>query len=101
MTKDKWEVLYTNKSRKGATTLPIKVKIQLDALVKELEELGPYRNNWSHYGPLKKGKDVPENCFHCHISGGRPTYVVCWQIENKKLKIIGIIYVGTHENAPY
>lgn len=55
----------------------MKAKAQLDLLAKELEACGPYRKNWPHYGPLKKGPHVPENAFHCHIDSGRPTYVVC------------------------
>jgi hypothetical protein len=50
---------------------------------------------------LKKDKRIPDNSYHCHIKSGRPTYVVCWRVENKKVKIVEIFYVGTHENTPY
>lgn len=33
--------------------------------------------------------------------GGKPTYVACWYIKDKKVKIVEIYYVGTHEKAPY
>lgn len=75
--------------------------MQLDLLAKQLETQGPYRKDWPLYGPLGKGSGVPENAYHCHIQSGRPTYVVCWLVEDKKLKIIEIFYVGTHENSPY
>jgi hypothetical protein len=96
-----WSVFYSKRSKKAAMSLPVKAKVQLDLLAKELEIRGPYRRNWPHYGPLKKGLNVPENAHHCHIWSGRPTYVVCWLIEDKKLRIIEIFYVGTHENSPY
>jgi len=96
-----WKIYYSNKAKKSALSLPVKAKIQLDLLAKEMQECGPYRKNWPHYGPLKKGPDVPKNAFHCHISSGRPTYVVCWIVEDKKLKIVEIFYVGSHENSPY
>ncbi len=96
-----WTILYSNKSKKSALKLPLKVGMQLGVLAKEMEILGPYRTNWSHYGPLTKGPGVSENAYHCHIKSGHPTYVVCWKVEDKKMKIIEIFYVGTHENAPY
>ena len=45
----------------------------------------------------KKGTDKR----HCHLQKGRPTYVCCWEVINKKRKIIEVYYVGTHEKAPY
>ena len=99
--KASWEVCYSNKAKKSALKLSVKVKMQLDLLAKEMEVEGPHRKDWPHYGPLSKGPGIPENTYHCHIKGGRPTYVACWQVEDKKLKIIEIFYVGTHENTPY
>jgi len=63
--------------------------------------LGPYRSNWKNFGPLHKGKGIPEGAFHCHLKKGKPTFVACWQIISKKEKTIEVFYVGTHENAPY
>jgi len=96
-----WKISYSNRAKKAALKLPVRAKAQLDVLAKELETCGPYRKNWPHYGPLKKAPQIPENAYHCHISSGRPTYVVCWQVEDRTLKIIEIFYVGTHENSPY
>ncbi len=96
-----WDVSYSNKAKKEALKLPPKVKFQLDVLAKEMETQGPYRKDWPHYGPLGKGSKVPENAYHCHVKSGKPTYVACWRIEDKKLKMIEIFYVGTHENSPY
>jgi len=96
-----WDVLYTSSALKQKAKLPGKVQNQLDLLAKEIEIAGPIRRNWSHFGSLKKDKRIPENSYHCHIKSGRPTYVVCWQVEDKIAKIVEIFYVGTHENAPY
>ena len=95
-----WIVTYTGKADKQRRKLPQKVQEMLDLLTIEIEKVGPVRSNWSHFGPLK-GKDFPENTYHCHIKKGRPTYVSCWYIIDKKLKQVEIFYVGTHENAPY
>ena len=67
------------------------------ALVHDIRVNGPYRKNWPSYGPLSNQKDA----YHCHIKDGRPTYVACWKIEDKKVKIVEVYYVGPHEGAPY
>jgi len=77
------------------------VYAQFATLAKEIEILGPYRQNWSHFSALSKKKGIPNDSYHCHIKGGKPTYVACWYIEDKKVKITEIYYVGTHEKAPY
>lgn len=74
---------------------------QFAALSKEIELLGPYRSNWPHFSALGKRKGIPYDSYHCHVKGGKPTYVACWHIEDKKVKIVEIYYVGTHEKAPY
>ena len=58
---------------------------------------GPYRANWANYSTLK-GRN---NEFHCHIKKGKPTYVVCWRLGDKKIEMLEVTYVGTHEKAPY
>ena len=95
-----WNVLYSPKAGRQKKKLPQKIQETIDVLVREIEKCGPLRNNWSHFGPLR-GKGLPENAFHCHIKSGRPTYVSCWFVVDKKLKQVEIFYVGTHENAPY
>jgi len=92
-----WTVGVSSKANKQVKKLPEFVRAAYFLLAKELEEYGPYRTNWSHYGKLRTSKDA----YHCHISSGRPTYVVCWQITNKTIRVLEVYYVGTHENAPY
>jgi len=96
-----WTITYSAKTAKERKKLPKNIQIQLDLLARELELKGPLRTNWSHFGTLKKKKGIPENSYHCHLKSGKPTYVVCWYMLNKTLKIVEIYYAGTHEKAPY
>lgn len=96
-----WRVEYSSFAKRQKKKLPESIIAQLANLAWDLEHYGPVQPTWSHYGQLKKEPNIPENSHHCHIKSGRPTYVVCWQVINKTIKIIEIFYVGTHENAPY
>lgn len=78
-----------------------RVYAQFALLAKDIETLGPIRKNWPHFSALSKEKGIPNDSYHCHVKGGKPTYVACWYIEDKKVKIVEIYYVGTHEKAPY
>ena len=97
----KWQVLLTNAAYKQKRKLPVAIVESLARLIGDMEQDGPIQKNRPHFGALKKGKNIPENSYHCHIKSGRPTYVVCWQVQDRKIQIIEIYYVGTHENAPY
>ena len=91
----KWEVNVSRKVLKGLSKLPQTVKKQLFLLMKEIEVSGPIRGNWTNYSKLGT------NRHHCHIKKGRPTYVAVWEEYDKKIKLVEIIYAGTHEKAPY
>lgn len=65
------------------------------ALFRALEEKGEIQSDWPNYGKLGDEK------YHCHVKKGRPTYVVCWRLLDKKQKLIEVYYAGTHEKAPY
>ena len=93
-TKIKKQLLELKKNRPKVFDLATRLFV-------EMEADGPYRKNWSHFGSLDKGPGIPEDSYHCHLKNGRPTFVACWKIEHKSIKIIRIFYVGTHENAPY
>lgn len=67
----------------------------IDLLALDLQKKGPQLSDWPDFGPLEK------DCFHCHLRNGKPTYVACWRIVDKKTKQIEVYYVGTHEGAPY
>lgn len=94
-----WTVVYSNSASKQFKKLPEKIQAIIVRLKKEIETTGPIRKKWSHFSELK-GKGA-KSTYHCHVSAGRPTYVACWTVLDKKIKIVEICYVGTHENAPY
>ncbi len=95
MSEQKWQVGFTYKASKQYKKLPKKVQLIVDFLALSIEKNGPVRGDWAHYSKLDKIK------HHCHLRGGRPTYVACWEVVDKKVKIVEIYYVGTHEKAPY
>jgi hypothetical protein len=90
-----WTVVLSGQATKQIDRLPLGVRKNLIALMREIEISGPVRGNWPNYGPL--GKDR----HHCHLKKGRPTYVAVWEIMDKAIKIVEVIYAGTHERAPY
>ena len=67
----------------------------IDFLVLDLQKRGPQLPGWPHFSSLETDN------FHCHLHRGKPTYVACWRIIDKKTKHIEVYYVGTHEGAPY
>jgi hypothetical protein len=97
----KWQIEPINKLEKQIKNLPEHVRLVMFSLLKDLEDMGPYQPAWPKYSPLKRGKRIPDSSFHCHLKRGKPTYVACWRIIDKKRKLIEVYYVGTHENAPY
>ncbi|HSW71056.1 MAG TPA: hypothetical protein VLH77_03650 [Gammaproteobacteria bacterium] len=64
----------------------------------DLATKGPAAPGWPNYGKLHGSKGDKR---HCHLQKGKPTYVCCWEVIDKKRKIIKVYYVGTHEKAPY
>lgn len=95
MQSPKWTVNLTSRTAKDIAQLPEHVRLKMFALLTDLESKGAMLPSWPHYSKL--GDDI----HHCHIKRGRPTYVVCWRVLNKKEKIIEVYYAGTHEKAPY
>jgi hypothetical protein len=53
------------------------------------------RGTWPNYGKLSQIRR------HCHLKKGHPTYVAVWEVRDRQVQIIEVLYVGTHENAPY
>ena len=90
-----WKVVY-NKKKFKKQNLPKIAAASMELLIAEIEQNGPARGNWPNYSKL------PNNRHHCHIKKGKPTYVAVWEELNKnKIKLVEIIYAGTHEKAPY
>ena len=92
-----WIIGFSNQAHKQLMKLNPEVRLIVTALAAELAVKGPMVPGWKNFGKLR-GKG---NCFHCHLKSGRPTYVACWEVIDKKIKIMEIYYVGTHEKAPY
>lgn len=90
-----WTVQWRRKLDKQIQGMPEPVQLQFRELVRDIQISGPVRGNWRNYGKLGPGQ------HHCHIKSGRPTYVVCWEVVDKKIQIVEVCYVGTHEKAPY
>lgn len=90
-----WTVTVSKRAQKLIRRLPLRIKDSLIALFRDIENQGPVRGNWLHYSSLDHHR------HHCHLKKGRPTYVAVWKVVSQDMKIVEIIYVGTHENAPY
>lgn len=92
-----WQIGFSSKAAKQFKKLPNELQAVVSALVAELEVRGPMLPDWKHFGKLTGQGER----FHCHLKSGRPTYVACWEVLDKKIRIMEVYYVGTHENAPY
>jgi len=90
-----WQVTLTRRAMKQAGELPPRICDALQRLLLEIRLTGPVRGNWSNYSSLADGR------HHCHLKKGRPTYVAVWREEAGKIKLVEVVYVGTHEKAPY
>jgi len=90
-----WGVLLAANVRKRLKKLPKSIDEAFQLLLAEIKLSGPVQANWPNYGKLR------EDCHHCHLQKGRPTYVAVWRILSKKERIIEVTYVGSHEKARY
>ena len=91
-----WEVVVTKKVQRQYDGLPKRAKDAVIALLRDIEINGPRRGNWPNFGKL-----VNQKCYHCHLKKGTPTYVALWAVDKGKVRVVEVIYVGTHEKAPY
>ena len=89
-----WTVVFRRSVHKALPQLPRSIRQLLAALASDLETGGPIRGDWPNYSKLAPGR------HHCHLKKGRPTYVAVWE-EHRDRVILEVIYVGTHEKAPY
>ncbi len=91
----KWQVSLSNRAFKYYLKLPKQIQERFKALALELRAMGPVQRQWPHYGKIQG----IENCHHCHIKPGRPTYVAVWKVTG--VYCLEVTYVGTHEGADY
>lgn len=90
-----WTVEFTSKARKQKQKLPVRVQEALFQLVREIEVAGPVRGDWPNYSKLSDCE------HHCHLKKGNPTYVAIWREDKGRVRVVEVIYAGTHEKAPY
>lgn len=90
-----WTVKLSRKAEKQKAKLSKTVRQIMYALVHDIESAGPVRGDWPNYGKLGNGQ------HHCHLKKGNPTYVAIWEERDKKVKLVEVVYVGTHEKADY
>ena len=95
-----WKIQFSSKAGKQVAKLGEPVQSVLQVLVEDLKSKGPIPGkNWQNYSRLHGKKN--EDKRHCHLIKGNPTYVCCWEVMDKKNRIVEVYYVGTHEKAPY
>ncbi|MFZ5426743.1 MAG: type II toxin-antitoxin system RelE family toxin [Thermodesulfobacteriota bacterium] len=90
-----WTVKLSGKAAKSFKRLPLAVQKALVLLLQDMEDGGPVRGDWPNYSKLGVGR------HHCHLKKGRPTYVAVWEERAGQVRLIEVIYAGTHEKAPY
>jgi mRNA-degrading endonuclease RelE of RelBE toxin-antitoxin system len=90
-----WTVRLHRQVKRAIPKLPKGVRAALVALIREIEQGGPVRGNWPNYGKLGRVR------HHCHLKKGRPTYVAVWEVLDSVRSLVEVVYVGTHEKAPY
>lgn len=93
-----WTVYLTRKAEKQAAKLPEEIFEALAVLRDELEEEGPVQQEWQNYSKLKGKKG---EFYHCHLNKGQPRYVAAWEVEDNSIKLIAIVFAGTHESVNY
>jgi mRNA-degrading endonuclease RelE of RelBE toxin-antitoxin system len=90
-----WRSRLTKKAERQAARLPVRIRELLFQLLREIESSGPVRGNWPNYSKLGDGK------HHCHLKKGKPTYVAVWVEREDEIRLVEVVYAGTHEKAPY
>jgi mRNA-degrading endonuclease RelE of RelBE toxin-antitoxin system len=90
-----WTVEFTGKAQKQTEKLPSRIREILFQLVREIQASGPIRGDWPNYSKLSNHK------HHCHLKKGNPSYVAVWKENQDEIRLVEVIYAGTHEKAPY
>lgn len=92
-----WTVEFSSKAARQKRALPDAMSKTLNLLVGELIQEGPVQAEWHHYSKLVGADDV----HHCHLNKGKPRYVAVWQVIDRKVRLMEIRYLGTHEKVHY
>lgn len=95
MPKNLWAVKLSRKADKSLERMPKLIVNALALLMSDIEAGGPVRGDWPNYSRLGARR------HHCHLKKGHPTYVAVWEETEIGVKLVEVVYVGTHEKAPY
>ncbi len=90
-----WTVTFSPNVHKSLRKLPHAIRERLAVLVRDITYRGPVRGEWKNYSKLDN------KTHHCHLHKGKPTYVAVWKVIENEVRLVEIIYAGTHEKAPY
>ncbi|OGT61838.1 MAG: hypothetical protein A3E85_01845 [Gammaproteobacteria bacterium RIFCSPHIGHO2_12_FULL_45_12] len=82
-----WTINSTKVADKQAAKLSEKIMLKLRLLFMDLATKGPAVSEWPNYGKLR---GIKGDKRHCHLQSGKPTYVCCWEVVDKKRKIIEV-----------
>lgn len=94
-----WTLESSAKVKKQIRRLGEDMDALFEALKAELIVTGRAGEGWPKVGPLwEYGKG--RNVAHVHLNSSRPIYVVVYEIFKNERKV-KVLYVGTHEKAPY
>jgi len=91
-----WLIQASKRTLKALDRMPQKAQAsfwRLHAVLKAQGPTGP--KDWKNYGNLQ-GRDAK---YHCHLTGDHQ-WVACWQADGDQVTI-EIVYVGSHQSAPY
>jgi mRNA-degrading endonuclease RelE of RelBE toxin-antitoxin system len=87
-----WVVSLRKSVIKELKRLPNYVLRDFEALVDDIEVMGPVRGDWPNYSKLSDDR------HHCHLNY---SYVVVWSVADKQVKLVEVTYVGSRKDAPY
>ena len=98
MNTQQWEVRFSHKAAKQKGKLPQAIHDSLLGLATHMELSGPMQPSWRNFSKMRNKRG---EYYHCHLNGGKPRYVAIWTVADNTVRIIQVIYAGSHENADY
>ena len=87
--------MVSRQAAKQIGRLPVAVRKSLITLMREIETSGPVRGNWPNYGLLRKA------VITVTLKKGVRLMWLFGKWLDKAIKVVEVIYAGTHERAPY
>jgi len=90
------QIVYSARAKKGKEKLSGKIAPILSLLEEDLRKTSgkPFGRGWTNLGPVRQ---LGPDAYHCHLNR---SYVAVWLIDNET-HACRMVYVGSHERAPY